>query len=490
MNSSYQIMQNMHVIMPEIAVALFALWALVYGAFKKRQAFRTITVCSCAFLIGLAACLMLFFSEYSAPTTAFDSLYIQDSFSLVLKIIIALGCFVSLIFMYYDMKETGIARFEAPVLVMLSMLGMYFMVSSYNFLTLYVGLELQSLALYILAAFNRNSSRAPEAGMKYFILGALASGMMLFGISFVYGFAGHTGFDVIANVLNNSADAHAGVIVGLALILAGLAFKLSAVPFHMWTPDVYQGAPASVTAFFAMVPKIAAMALLIRLLGSAFGNMQAEWVQIIYFLAAASMVLGALAGLVQKNIRRLLAYSAIGHMGYALMGVVAFGAEGVASVIIYLVIYAVMSMGVFGVILSLRQNSVSVEDIEELSGLSKTKPFHAYVMAIMMFSMAGIPPLAGFFGKLVVFNAAVSAGYISLALIGVITSVIAAYYYLRIIKVMFFDEADPAQADLSALQARPMRLSLMIAAALVTLFGLAPNLLFELSDGLVQALSL
>jgi NADH-quinone oxidoreductase subunit N len=354
------------------------------------------------------------------------------------------------------------------------------MVSSYNFLTLYVGLELQSLALYILASFNRHSTRAPEAGMKYFILGALASGMMLFGISFVYGFVGHTGFDIVGQTLAQG-NIHDGVTVGLVFILIGIAFKLSAVPFHMWTPDVYQGAPASVTAFFAMVPKIAAIALLLRICISAFADMQDQWVQIIYFLAAASMVVGAFAGLAQQNIRRLLAYSAIGNMGYALMGLVALGQGGLEAVIIYMFLYMVMTAGVFGILMSLRHSSMSIEELSDLSGLSKTHPFYAYIMAIMMFSMAGIPPLAGFFGKLVVFNAAVNAGFIILAILGVITSVIAAFYYLRIIKIMFFDDINIEQDDVKALNALPLRVVLIASTVIICGFAFVPKGLFDIS---------
>lgn len=479
-----RLMTDINIAFPEVSTALFALWVLVYGAFKSKNIFKSVTISACIFTAVLVPVLFYLTKDYTNPQIAFGGLYVQDTFSLVLKAFIAAGCFVALIFMFFDMQETGIARFEAPVLVVLSMLGMFFMVSSHNFLTLYVGLEMQSLALYILASFNRHSTRAPEAGMKYFILGALASGMLLFGISFIYGFAGHTGFDVVASSFV-TGQVHEGILVGLVFVLIGIAFKLSAVPFHMWTPDVYQGAPASVTAFFAMVPKIAAMALLIRVCMSAFGDLQEQWVQVVYFLSAASMVVGAFAGLAQKNIRRLLAYSAIGNMGYALMGLVALQNGGMQAIIIYMFLYMVMTAGVFGILTSLRHSELSIEALSDLSGLSKTHPFYAYVMAIMMFSMAGIPPLAGFFGKLVVFNAAVGAGFISLAILGVITSVIASFYYLRVIKIMFFDDINIEQEDVRVLNVLPLRLILVASTIIICCFVFMPEALLDISNQMV-----
>jgi len=317
---------------------------------------------------------------------------------------------------------------------------MMVMVSANNMLSLYVGLELQSLALYVLAAFNRNSLKSSEAGIKYFILGALSSGFLLFGISLIYGFTGTIDFEVIQNTLMATETIGFGVTFGLVFILAGLAFKVSAVPFHMWTPDVYQGAPTCVTAFFAMVPKIAAMGLLMRLLFEPFGIMADQWGQIVYFLAVASMIVGAFAAIAQDNIKRLLAYSSIGNMGYVLIGIVAGNEVGASAVMLYLFIYMIMTAGVFAVVLCMRRNDHVLENISDLSGLSRHNPALAYGMAILMFSMAGIPPFAGFFGKLAIFNAAVEAELYVLAVVGVLTSVIGAYYYLRIIKVMFFDE--------------------------------------------------
>lgn len=321
---------------------------------------------------------------------------------------------------------------------------MMLMVSANNFLALYMGLELQALSLYVLAAFHRNSARSSEAGIKYFVLGALSSGMLLFGISLIYGFTGSIDFGVVGNTLEALESVPLGVIFGLVFILAGLAFKISAAPFHMWTPDVYQGAPTAVTALFAMVPKIAAMALLMRLLFDPFAALSDQWGQIIYFLALMSMLVGAFAAIAQDNIKRLLAYSSIGNMGYALVGVAVGTAAGAGAVVLYLTIYMVMTAGVFAVVMSMRRQGLSVFKISDLSGLSQTSPALAYSMAILMFSMSGIPPAAGFFGKLVVFNAAVAEGYYVLAVVGVLSSVVAAYYYLRVVKVMFFDEPEDA----------------------------------------------
>jgi NADH-quinone oxidoreductase subunit N len=318
---------------------------------------------------------------------------------------------------------------------------MNIMISADNMLSLYIGLELQSLCLYIMAAFNRNSLHSSEAGLKYFILGALSSGILLFGVSLIYGFTGSTSFAVIAQTLDAQNGIPMSVIVAMVFILTGLAFKISAVPFHMWTPDVYQGSPASVTAFFAMAPKVAAMALLIRVTYDVFGTIQADWSQIVYALSALSMIVGAFAGLVQKNIYRLLAYSSIGHMGYALMGVIGGTTYGLTATLVYLALYLVMVAGIFALIISVRKDNIAISNISDFAGLSIRSPMIAYGLTAFLFSMSGIPPLAGFFGKLFVFQAALEGGYIILAIIGVLTSVVAAYYYLMLIKVMFFDKA-------------------------------------------------
>lgn len=480
MEQSLEIQKYMQIALPEVLLAGFALFMLVFGAFKRVNTFLVSGRISCFFLLVMIGLVLSMFMNLHAPVHVFNGLYIQDSFSLAVKLILLVGTLFSMVFVMQDMSKTGIGRFEAPVLMILSLLGMFFMVSANNMLTLYVGLELQALALYVLATFNRHSLRAPEAGMKYFILGAIASGLLLFGISFVYGYAGSTSFAVLAGVLGEGKDV-IGLIVGLAFILAGLAFKVSAVPFHMWTPDVYQGAPSSVTAFFAIVPKIAAMALIIRLLSGPFSGVEDQWQQIIYFLSVASMIVGAFAGLVQDNVKRLIAYSSIGNMGYALMGVVVLGIAGTASVFTYLVIYMFMTAGLFGVILSLRKEGIAISSFDDFKGLSRRKPFYAYTLAILLFSMSGIPPLAGFFGKLVIFKAVIDAGLFTLAVIGVLTSVVAAYYYIRLIKIMFFDE-EAVDADNIKAEGSPVQFSaIAVSLAFILGFCLMPAMLIEFS---------
>ncbi|MDE0727189.1 MAG: NADH-quinone oxidoreductase subunit NuoN, partial [Alphaproteobacteria bacterium] len=341
-------------------------------------------------------------------------------------------------------------RFEYPVLFVLATLGMLMMISANDLIALYMGIELQSLALYVIAAFKRDSLRSTEAGLKYFVLGALSSGMLLYGCSLIYGFTGATGFDAIAKFMEGREQASIGLIVGIVFMCAGLAFKVSAVPFHMWTPDVYEGAPTPVTAFFAIAPKVAALALFMRALIVPFLAVSADWQQIIIVISVASMLLGAFAAIWQDNIKRLMAYSSIGHVGFALIGLAAGSAEGVRGVLIYLAIYVAMNIGTFACILCMRRKTGMVENISDLSGLSKTNPLMALALAIFMFSMAGIPPLGGFFGKFYVFIAAVNAELYALAVIGVLASVVGAFYYLRIIKVMYFDDAaEPFEGPMS-----------------------------------------
>ena len=340
----------------------------------------------------------------------------------------------------------AMARFEYPVLMLLATLGMMMMVSASNLISLYIGLELQSLALYVIAAIRRDSLRSTEAGLKYFVLGALSSGMLLYGCSLIYGFTGTMSFAGLAHVVSGDTAAHPplGLIIGLVFLIAGLAFKVSAVPFHMWTPDVYEGAPTPVTAFFAVAPKIAAMALFLRVILTSFPEIVSSWQQVIVFISIASMLLGAFAAINQNNIKRLMAYSSIGHMGYALVGLAAGTVDGVRGVLIYLAIYLAMNVGAFTCILCMRTKEGMVENIDDLAGLSRNQPMLALALGIFMFSLAGIPPLAGFFGKFYVFVAAINSGLFALAIIGMLASVVAAFYYLRIVKVMYFDS--PAES--------------------------------------------
>ncbi len=432
---------NLLPILPELFLAICAMGLLIVGVFNGNKITQIMCWASVAvFTITLLLLLGIGWEQ----RVVLNGMFILDSFGGFIKVLILLGLIVTMAMSVRYLKNENMARFEYPVLVMMAGVGMMLMVSSHNLLALYMGLELQSLSLYVLAAFNRNSLRSSEAGIKYFVLGALSSGMLLYGISLIYGYVGSLDFTVIGDTLVAYEGVPYGAIVGLVFILAGLSFKISAVPFHMWTPDVYQGAPTCVTALFAIVPKIAAMGLLIRLIYDPFISMQVEWTQILYFVSLASMILGAFAGVVQNNIKRLLAYSSIGNMGYILVGVIAGTPAGVGSVLLYLLVYFVMTAGVFTIVLGMRRNDMAVENISDLGGLSKHNPVQAYALAILMFSMSGIPPMAGFFAKLLVFQAAVAQGYYVLAVLGILTSVVAAYYYLRIIKVMFFDEvADP-----------------------------------------------
>jgi NADH-quinone oxidoreductase subunit N len=353
-----------------------------------------------------------------------------------------IGSIVALFMSLGLAKENQLDKFEFPVLLVLCTLGILLMISANDLIALYLGLELQSLAIYVIAAINRDSVKSTEAGLKYFVLGALSSGMLLYGMSLVYGFTGHTHFGEIAQALMVDGARSLGLIFGLVFILAGIAFKISAVPFHMWTPDVYEGAPTPVTAFLASAPKVAAMAMMTRIVITAFQPVMADWQQVVVFISIASMLLGSFAAIGQTNIKRLMAYSSIGHMGYALVGLAAGTQVGVSGVMLYMLIYMVMTLGSFAIIMSMRRkDGTVVENVADLAGLSATNPFMATVLTILMFSLAGIPPLAGFFGKYFVFIAAIEAKLYALAIIGVLASVVGAYYYLRVVKLMWFDDA-------------------------------------------------
>ena len=440
---SYEPIPNMIPAVPEIFLAVVGLGLLVYGVFRGDGATRAVSW-MCVFALTIA--LVMQFAVEPGRIVTFSGMFVSDGFAVFMKILVLGASALALVLSLDYLRREKAERFEYPLLVLFAALGMLMMISANNLLSLYLGLELQSLSLYILAAIRRDTLRSTEAGLKYFVLGALSSGMLLYGISMVYGFAGTTEFEALARVLvpAEGARPELGVIVGLVFVAAGLAFKISAVPFHMWTPDVYEGAPTPVTAFFAAAPKLAAMALLIRVMIGPFGPLAAEWQQIVIVVSGASMVLGAFAAINQTNLKRLLAYSSIGHVGYALLGLAAGGAAGVRSVIVYMTIYVVMTVGTWACVLCMRQHDRMVEKIEDLAGLSRTHPMLALAMAIFMFSMAGIPPLAGFFGKLYVFLAAINAHLYTLAIIGVLSSVVAAFYYLRIVKLMYFDEVKEA----------------------------------------------
>ena len=429
-------------VLAELLLAVAGMALLMLGVFRGDRATRliawlTVAVFGAAFLAVVGPA--------SAPGAALEGLFVVDRFAVFMKTLVLIGAALTLIMSLGYIRRENMERFEFPVLMLFATLGMLMMISANDLIALYMGLELQSLALYVVAAFRRDSLRSTEAGLKYFVLGALASGMLLYGCSLVYGFTGTTRFEVLAGLFGpDGAGVSTGVVVGLVFIAAGLAFKVSAVPFHMWTPDVYEGAPTPVAAFFSVAPKIAAVALLLRVMAQPFGDLVAQWQQIVVFISIASMLLGSFAALAQTNIKRLMAYSSIGHIGFALLGLAAGTTEGVRGVILYMAIYLAMNVGCWGCILAMRRQERMVEGIDDLAGLARTNPLMALAMGIFMFSMAGIPPLAGFFAKLYVFLAVIEAGMYTLAVIGVLSSVVAAVYYLRIVKIMYFDEeGDP-----------------------------------------------
>lgn len=472
---------NLVYMIPELFLALSGMILLIAGVMRGNS--MTSFLCwGAVFCFAVTASLVL--GLVWDPAYAVNGLIVVDGFANFMKLVILLGLSVSIAISVSSLRHDDIARFEYPVLVLFAGLGMMLMVGANDLISLYVGLELQSLSLYVLAAIRSSSIKSAEAGMKYFVLGALSSGMLLFGMSLIYGFAGSTSYPVLAELLRGG-DIALGVIFGMVFLLAGLAFKVSAVPFHMWTPDVYEGAPTPVTALFAIVPKVAAIALLMRLLFQVFPNMSADWVQIIWFISLASMAWGAFAGLAQDNIKRLLAYSSIGNLGYALIGLAAASPEGNAAVVIYMVIYMIMTAGTFAIVLCMRRDGVGVEKMTDLAGLSKNSPVLAYALAALMFSMAGIPPMAGFFGKLVIFKAAVASEMYVLATLGILTSVVAAFYYIRIIKLMFFDEPVDGFDRNIAFERRAV---IFIVVLFVLGFIIQPDLLFNSAQGAVAAL--
>ena len=422
--------------LPEIALAVLAMVLLLEGVMIKSTTPSTIRGGAIAGLAAVVA--LVIWKSGTGSVTAFNGAFVTDTFARVMKVMALFGAAVTLAMSGKYLRRNTMDTNEYPVLILLATVGMMLMISASDLIGLYLGLELQSLALYVVAAMNRDSAKASEAGLKYFVLGALSSGLLLYGASLVYGFTGHTDFATIATAVQTSGPS-LGVVFGLVFLMAGLAFKISAVPFHMWTPDVYEGAPTPVAAFFATAPKIAAIALFTRVLVGPFGHLIGQWQQVIELISIASMAYGAIAAIGQNNIKRLIAYSSIANMGFALVGLAAGTQEGVQGVVVYMLIYLATTLGTFACILAMRRKGIYVEQISDLAGLSRNDKGMAFVLAMMMFSLAGIPPLAGFFGKLFVFLAAVKAGLYILAVLGVVSSVIGAYYYLRVVKIMYFD---------------------------------------------------
>jgi NADH-quinone oxidoreductase subunit N len=464
--------------LPEIFLVVAAMALLMLGVFREKSA----DLINIATIVVLGLAVVLVIAGGGGREEAFGGSLVIDAFARLMKVLTLFGSAVAIVLSVNFMKTEKIERFEYPILVLLATAGMMIMISANDLVALYMGLELQSLSLYVVAAIDRDKAKSSEAGLKYFVLGALSSGMLLYGASLIYGFTGSVSFPGIAAAV--TAEPGLGLIFGLVFLIAGLAFKVSAVPFHMWTPDVYEGAPTPVAAFFAAAPKIAAMALFIRAMLAPFPAILPDWQQILVFISIASMVLGAFAAIGQTNIKRLLAYSSIGHMGYALIGLAAGSPEGVQSVIIYMAIYLIMTLGSFACVLAMRRKDGQVETIADLAGLARTNGMLAFFLAVFMFSLAGIPPLAGFFAKYFIFMAAIKANLVMLAVIGVLASVVGAVYYIRIVKLMYFDE--PAQAF------EPMvaevKAVVVLAGLFVLLFALFPQPLSSLAQAAAASL--
>lgn len=451
--------------LPEILMAAGVLVLVLFGAFRGERPGYGMSI------IALALLAVTFVAVLMLPSERVETMagsFVVDAFAKFMKALTLLASAGGIILSLDYMRREGIYRFEYPILIVLSTIGMMMVISANDLIALYLGLELLSLASYVIAAFDRDNGRSTEAGLKYFVLGALSSGMLLYGASLIYGFTGSVSFPVIATVLQGNVGI--GAIVGLVFVAAGIAFKISAVPFHMWTPDVYEGSPTPVTAFFAAAPKMAGMAMATRVFIDAFPGILVQWQQIIVFISIASMALGSFAAIGQRNLKRLMAYSSIGNVGYALIGLAAGTPEGVQGVVVYMAIYLAMTLGSFAVILGMRRGNVMFENIDDLSGLARTHPALAFCLAMMMFSLAGIPPLAGFFAKFYVFAAAIQANLVTLAVIGVVTSVIGAYYYLRIVKVMYFD----APVERFERMSPGVSFVLVVSSAVVLLFWLVP----------------
>ena len=459
------IISDLNIILPEIILSVYAMLALVGAVYAAKDELAT-TLCWLTSILFLIVAFWIS-SDSASAQTAFNGMFIDDGFARFAKVVILLSAAAVLVMSVDYMRRRDLMKFEYPILIVLAVVGMMMMVSSGNLMSLYMGLELQSLSLYVVASFRRDSVKSTEAGMKYFVLGALSSGLLLYGASLVYGYTGSTDFATIIQAAGHGGSI--GLMIGLVLVIAGLAFKVSAVPFHMWTPDVYEGSPTPVTAFFATAPKVAAMALFARVMHDAFGDAKADWQQVIVLISFLSMFLGAVAAIGQTNIKRLMAYSSIAHMGYALMGLAAGTAYGVEAMLMYMTFYVIMNIGTFAFIMTMEKDGQPVTDISSLNLLAKTKPGKALAVMVLMVSLAGIPGTIGFFGKLYVLQAAYGAGLLWLAIAGVIASVIGAYYYLRIIYLMWFgSEQDEALDDYST----PMLTAFVSVSAIATVVGI------------------
>lgn len=471
---------DLMVLLPELILAVGAMALLLTGAVGGEKSAPAISWGAIALLAAAG------WAALAGPdqAVAFHNAFVSDGFSRFAKLLILGGAAMSILLADEFFSSIKISRFELPVLMLLASLGMMLMVSSNSFLSLYMGLELQSLALYVLAAFNRDNLRSTEAGLKYFVLGALSSGMMLYGISLIYGFTGSTEFSAIATV-TAANGASLGVIFGIVFLIAGLAFKVSAVPFHMWTPDVYEGAPTPITAFFATAAKVAALCLFLRAILIPFPDLIHQWRQIIIFISVLSMALGAIAAIGQTNIKRLMAYSSIGHMGYALLGLAAGTSLGARGVLIYLAVYVFTNIGVFACIQAMRRDGKAVETISDLAGLARTNLKFAVLFAMLFLSLAGLPPLAGFLSKFYIFLAAIEAGLIVPSVIGVLASAIGLVYYLRLAAIMFFNEPAPALDRETGMGSKAI---MLLSGAVTLVLLVAPSPLINAADAAAKAL--
>ena len=468
-------MQTIIYILPELFLSLAIMSLLMVGAFIKKS-FKLVYLLT---IFSLIFAIILLLNQPSEIIKIFNESYIIDRLSIFMKVLTLLFCLFVLLSSKDYVKSTSIDKIEYPIIILASTLGMILMISSYDLIVFYLGLELQSLGLYILSSFRRDDEKSTEAGLKYFVLSALASGLLLYGCSLIYGFTGSTNFEVISANLDGS---NTGAVFGIVFIIVGLAFKVSAVPFHMWTPDVYEGSPTSVTSFFALVPKIAALSVFIRFMYVPFINVINQWQIIIVFLSIASMILGAVAAIGQNNIKRLMAYSSIGHMGYALAGLATGTNAGIQSTIIYLTIYLVMNLGAFGCIFMMKRENVFYENINELSGLSKNHPVLSLSFLIILFSLAGIPPLAGFFAKFYVFMSVIEVKMYALAVIGLVTTVVSAFYYLRIIKVIYFDKP---KKPFEKCYDWGLKISLILSSILILIYFVHPSVLTNIISSIV-----
>ena len=464
-------MENLNFVLPEIFISLSIMFLLVLGVFKKDSSKLIFNISLLVLLI--TAIITLNETSSINRITLFSNSVVIDYMASLMKIITLVGAFLVLVISSSYLKIFKIFKIEYPILMLSAVLGMMVMISSNDLMVFYMGLELQSLALYVLATFNRDQLKSSEAGLKYFVLSALSSGLLLYGCSLIYGFSGSTNFDVISSQLNSSEYV---LTFGIVFILVGLAFKISAVPFHMWAPDVYEGSPTSVTLFFTMVPKIAALTVFIRFLYVPFLNLIDQWQMIIIFLSIASMLFGAVAAIGQTNIKRLIAYSSIGHIGYTLAGLATGSNEGIQSSIIYITIYVIMNLALFSCLLMLKRNNEYYENIEDLSGLSKNHPLLSLSLLIILFSLAGIPPLAGFFAKFYIFTAVIEQSMYFLAIVGLLSTVIAAFYYLRVIKIIYFDnEKEKYDQDHNIW----LKFSLTFSTILILLYFVFPSQLID-----------